>query len=148
MKKTSIFLALFLLAGLGKSFAGYLKIINMTPCSFQFYSGYGTVTDPSTTPPTVYGFSFGPMTVGSMATVNYANPTLIPGYSGPAAPLGATGCAEVVKVNGPGTGFPIGKTPPINSYSSTNNPSCNGGNNYTMGWNPSSSGCDAVILIF
>ncbi len=146
-----MFLALFLLAGLGKTFAGYLQFINLTGCSFDFYGGYGTISDPSTTPPTIYGFNFGPMTLGPGTTM-YTNPTMIPGFAGGGpASLWATGCAEVIKVIGPGSvTFPIGKTAPITTFTSSNNPPCYTGpsGNYTMNWNTGSNNCDAVILIF
>lgn len=145
MKKISLLLALFLVIGLGKSFAGYTNIMNLTGCPFQFYSGYGTIVSGTTT----YGFSFGPINVSAYGTNNYATPDAIPGFNcGAPQNLWSTGCAEITKVLGPNNeAFPIGK-PPYTFYSSTNTPTCNGGNAYTMTWNSGSNNCDAVILIF
>ena len=140
MKKISLFFALFLVLGLGKSFAGYLNIINMTPCSFQFYSGIGSITNSSGT----FQFTFGPGNIPP-GTTSYPNVTMLPGFS--PAGLSGTGCAEITKVNGPGgAAFPIGKMAPYTAYTSSNNPACYGGSNYTMTWNTGSNNCDAEIL--
>ncbi|PSK90758.1 hypothetical protein [Taibaiella chishuiensis] len=145
MKKISLFFALFLVLGLGKSFAGYLNVINMTNCPFQFYSGIGSIVSGSTT----YQFTFGTVNINPGSNF-FANPTLLTGFATNApASAQASGCVEITKVNGPGgAAFPIGKMAPYTTYASTNNPTCNAGNNYTMTWNTGSNNCDAVILIF
>ena len=147
MKKVSLFLSLFVLLGIGKASAGYLNVINMIPCQFTFYSGIGTITDPVTS--IVYDFSFGPQLINPGSN-NFANPTLLAGFSTLApASAQALGCVQITKVTGPGgVAFPIGKTSPYTMYTSSNSPTCNGGNNYTMSWNTASNNCDAVILIF
>lgn len=144
MRKISLFFALFILLGLSKSFAGSLNFINLTPCSFDFYSGVGSITNSSGT----FSFSFGPFTINPGNTP-YPSVTSLPGFNSYGVPATGAVCAEITKVIGPGSAsFPIGKVAPYNNYTSTNNPTCNSGNNYTMTWNIGSNGCDAVILIF
>lgn len=151
MKKTSLFLALFASAVLGKTYAGSFKVINMTPCDFELYSGIGSQLDPSGAS---YQFTFGPINVTANGQVTYNDLSTMPNFSTYApngVQQGSVLCAELTKVNGPGPGyaaFPIGKMTPYTSYTSTNNPTCNGGNNYNMFWNIGSNNCDAVILIF
>ncbi len=149
MKKISVFLALFLLAGLSKTFAGYLQVVNITNCNFELYSGSGTITDPSTTPPTNYLFAFNGVHIPPGTTM-FANPTQLTGFSSNApTALWSSGCVVSTKANGPSSSaFFISKTAPNTMYSSTVTPSCNGGNIYTVSWNTGSNGCDAVILIW
>ncbi len=145
MKRISLFFALFIMLGLGKSFAGSINFVNLTACSFTFPIGSGTITNGSGTFP----FIFGPFTINPGNT-SYASVTSLPGFN--SYGVAATGdvCAEMSKVVEPGmiASFPIGKTAQYHTYSSTNNPTCNNGVNYTMTWNIGSNGCDAVILVF
>ena len=145
MKKISLLFALLTCMSIGKTFAGYFRIMNLTGCSFEFYSGLGTVTDPVTG--TLYGFQFGPITANT-GTTDFANPSLLPGlYTNAPANLLASGCVDGIKVYAPGgVAFHLVNTSPYNSYPSTNNPACNGGNNYMASWN--ANGCDVIIYIF
>ena len=145
MKKTSLWFALIACMGLGKTFAGVFNIVNVTGCSFTITTGFGSITDPVSG--TVYPFTFGPLTIVPGPN-NYANPALLPGLSTAApASLLASGCVNHTRMMGPGpVSFVFGAAYP--SYTSTNNPSCYSGNNYTMNWNTGSNGCDVVSLIF
>lgn len=145
MKKTSLLFALLVGMGMGKAFAGVFNMVNLTGCSFTITTGFGDITDPVTG--TVYPFTFGPMTLVPGSN-NFANPTLLPGFSTAApASLQASGCVNHTRMMGPGpVSFVFGAAYP--SYTSTNNPGCYGGNNYTMSWNTGSNGCDVVNVIF
>ncbi|PSK90756.1 hypothetical protein [Taibaiella chishuiensis] len=150
MKKTSLCLALFLLAACSSTFAGFLNIVNLTPCTFEFYSGYGSIPNPAS-PGTPYTFGFNGIIV-PQGTSYYADPSYLPQLSTDAPQnLWSTGCVVSSKVLGPGPGynaFFISKNAPNTFFVSTNTPTCNGGNNFTMNWNQSGNNCDAVILIF
>ncbi len=145
MKKISLLLALIVCMGVSKSFAGYLRIMNLTAgCTFQFYSGSGTVIDPATG--TTYGFMFEPIT-SNPGTLDYANPSLLPiTYTNAPAGLLPSGCVNAIKVIGPaGTGFHLTSAPPPVLQFNGPNVACNNGNPYTMFWN--ANGCDVIILI-
>ncbi len=144
MKKATLLLLFLLCAGISKTFAGYLNIINMTPCSYTLTSGFGRITDPVTG--VVYPFTFGPVTINPGPN-NFSNVTLLPGFSTTApAVLQASGCVYHNRLLGPGfQDFMLGYQ--NSSFTSTNNPPCNNGINYMATWNLSGNGCDAVILI-
>ncbi|PSK93310.1 hypothetical protein [Taibaiella chishuiensis] len=144
MKKITLILTLLLYAGLSNSFAGSLAIHNMTPCTFTLTGGLGTITDGSTG--MVYGFNFGPVTLPPGPT-NFSNVSLLPGFNTIAPPATqSSGCVYHTRMIGPGpVDFFVNQQTP---FMSTNNPSCNGGNNYVMSWNLSGNGCDVAILIF
>ncbi len=145
MKKIFVALALLLSVGITKTFAGYLNIINMTPCTLSITGGLGRITDPNTG--NIYGFNFGPVTLPPGST-NFANVSLLPGFttSAPTA-VQNLGCVYHVRMQGPGPiDFFIGVAQ--SSFTVTNSPACNGGNSYMATWNLSGNGCDAVILIF
>ena len=145
MKRTSLILGLLIVLGLGKSFAGSINFINLTACSFNFPIGDGVITNSSGT----FTFIFGPFTINPGNT-SYASVTSLPGFNSFGVAATGSVCAEMSKVVGPGmiASFAIGRPVQYNTYTSDNNPACNGGNNYTMTWNIGSNGCDAVILVF
>ncbi len=146
MKKISLLFLLFLCVTIGKTFAGSFTIMNLTPCTFEFYSGLGHIVDPVTG--ATYYFGFDPITANT-GTNTYQNPTLLPGFNTNApANLQASGCVEAIKVIGPaGTSIFLTGTAPFNSFISTNNPACNNGNNYAITWTTGGNGCDVAILI-
>ncbi|WP_106524286.1 hypothetical protein [Taibaiella chishuiensis] len=154
MKKISLLSLLFLLVTIGKTFAGSFTILNLIPCSFQVYTGTGTITDPATG--TAYPFTFGPMTIAP-GNSSFANPALLPGFSSSApAGLQTAGCASAIAGRGPSgidptpvsANFALTNTVPYNVFTSTNAPTCNSGVNYQMSWNAGASGCDVILLIF
>ncbi|PSK93312.1 hypothetical protein [Taibaiella chishuiensis] len=144
MKKISLLIAFLFCMGISKSFAGSFTILNITPCSFQFYSGIGTITDPATG--ALYGFNFGPFTA-NQGTTSFASPNLYPGIQSNAQDiLLPYGCVEGIKVIAPGgIAFHMTASTPYNQFNSPNAPACNNGNTYSMFWN--ANGCDVVILI-
>ncbi len=147
MKKTSLLLGLLAMTVFGKAFAGSLNVFNMTPCDFEFYSGIGTITDPSGA---TYQFSFGPMNI-TPGPHCYPDVTQLPNFVSyaPGGSTQGTVCVDLTKVLAPGNvAFAIGKMVPITTFNSNNNPACNNGNNYGMFWNTASNNCDAVVLIF
>ncbi|PSK93311.1 hypothetical protein [Taibaiella chishuiensis] len=147
MKKILSVLALLLSTGIANTFAGTFNIMNITPCPFQSPGGRGVITDPATGTP--YVFSFGPMTINAGSNA-FANPTLLPGFSTTApAGLQTSGCVTSVYLVGPAMpSIFMTNTAPSNTYTSTNNPACNGGNNYTINWNTGGNNCDVVLFIF
>ncbi len=146
MKKIFVALALLLSVGVTKTFAGYLRFINLTAgCTFQFYSGSGTVIDPATG--ATYGFIFQPIT-STPGILDYANPSLLPiTFSNAPASLLPSGCVNAIKVIGPdGAAFHLTSTlPPVLQFLGTTGVACNGGSPYSLFWN--ASGCDVIILI-
>ncbi len=147
MKKISLIFMLLVPMGISKTFAGSLNIINLTPCTFEFYTGKGHIVDAGTGA-LLDVFSFGPITAGP-GTNSFPNPTLLPGFSSNApANLQPSGCVVAIKATGPGGTFIYLDAAASNStFNSTNNPACNNGGNYVITWNTGGNGCDVGILI-
>jgi hypothetical protein len=144
MKKT-LMLILFAVSGFLKIHAASITFINLTPCTFTFYSGVGTIPNQAN-PGQPYYFTFGNEIIGP-GTTAYASPNMLPGFSTSAPPsLYSTGTYQVTKAIGPsGESFPIGIAP-YALFISTTPPACNNSSNYTVSWNVNSSG-NVVVLI-